>query len=291
MKLQIHYTADPTIIKLEAPKILVKGSYEYSQPQEATLSPLAQELLALPFIKTVFISANFIALQAHPIIEWKDVIEEVTQQIEGYLKAEKPLVIEEEATRKVPITIYLESTPNPMAMKFVANKKLVDKVFEFKNVEEATISPLAQALFQFSYVKEVFFDSHYISITRQPRVLWEEIIMELREFIRTYLMDNKPVIEGVTQEKEVQKKGLPTLDIHSRKIIAILDQYVKPAVASDGGHIQFVSYDKEANLVKVLLQGACSGCPSAKRTLKQGIENILRELMKNETITVEAVNN
>ena len=115
--------------------------------------------------------------------------------------------------------------------------------------------------------------------------------MELREFIRTYLMDNKAVIEGVTQEKEVQKKGLPTLDIHSRKIIAILDQYVKPAVASDGGHIQFVSYDKEANLVKVLLQGACSGCPSAKRTLKQGIENILRELMKNETITVEAVNN
>ena len=259
MKLQIHYTADPTIIKLEAPKILVKGSYEYSQPQEATLSPLAQELLALPFIKTVFISANFIALQAHPIIEWKDVIEEVTQQIEDYLKAEKPLVIEEEATRKVPITIYVESTPNPMAMKFVANKKLVD--------------------------------SHYISITRQPRVLWEEIIMELREFIRTYLMDNKAVIEGVTQEKEVQKKGLPTLDIHSRKIIAILDQYVKPAVASDGGHIQFISYDKEANLVKVLLQGACSGCPSAKRTLKQGIENILRELMKNETITVEAVNN
>ena len=226
MKLQIHYTADPTIIKLEAPKILVKGSYEYSQPQEATLSPLAQELLALPFIKTVFISANFIALQAHPIIEWKDVIEEVTQQIEDYLKAEKPLVIEEEATRKVPITIYVESTPNPMAMKFVANKKLVDKVFEFKNVEEATVSPLAQALFQFPYVKEVFFDSHYISITRQPRVLWEEIIMELREFIRTYLMDNKSVIEGVTQEKEVQKKGLPTLDIHSRKIIAILDQYV-----------------------------------------------------------------
>ena len=132
MKLQIHYTADPTIIKLEAPKILVKGSYEYSQPQEATLSPLAQELLALPLIKTVFISANFIALQAHPIIEWKDVIEEVTQQIEDYLKAEKPLVIEEEATRKVPITIYVESTPNPMAMKFVANKKLVDKVFEFK---------------------------------------------------------------------------------------------------------------------------------------------------------------
>ena len=105
MKLQIHYTADPTIIKLEAPKILVKGSYEYSQHQEATLSPLAQELLALPFIKTVFISANFIALQAHPIIEWKDVIKEVTQQIEDYLKAEKPLVIEEEATRKVPITI------------------------------------------------------------------------------------------------------------------------------------------------------------------------------------------
>ena len=177
-----------------------------------------------------------------------------------------------------------------MAMKFVANKKLVSRVYEYKSAEEATDSPLATELFKFPYIKEVFFDSNYISIIRQPKILWEDIMMELREFLRLYLMEGKQVVKVSVTEQD-RPKGLPSLnDVYSRKIIAILDQYVKPAVSSDGGNIQFVSYDKQTQVVKVLLQGACNGCPSSKRTLKQGIETILREMMKNEQITVEAVN-
>ncbi|EGD34832.1 NifU family protein [Capnocytophaga sp. oral taxon 338] len=295
MRLDIQRTTNPAIIKLEAPVILVKGSYQFTTEEQAENSPLAKELLAIPFIKTVFISANFIALEALPIVEWDDVAQEVALQVEAYLRRGAPILIDnipEEAVplRKIPVTIYVESTPNPMAMKFVANKKLVSRVYEYKSAQEAAESPLAAALFKFPYVKEVFFDSNYISVIRQPKILWEEVMMELREFIRQYLMAGKPVVRVIVEDGD-RPKGLPTLnDIYSRKIIAILDQYIKPAVSSDGGNIQFVSYDKESQVVKVLMQGACNGCPSSKLTLKQGIEAILREKMKNERIVVEAIN-
>ena len=297
MKLQIQYTANPAIIKLEAPEVLVKGNYQYERSEPVDNSPLAQELLQLPFVKTVYFSANFIALEALPIVKWEEVAQEVCQEVEAYLATGRPIIGEasapEEApvpAKRIPITIYVESTPNPMAMKFVANKKLVSRVYEYKSAEEASDSPLATELFKFPYIKEVFFDSNYISIIRQPKVLWEDIMMELREFLRLYLMEGKQVVKVSVTEQD-RPKGLPSInDVYSRKIIAILDQYVKPAVSSDGGNIQFVSYDKQTQIVKVLLQGACNGCPSSKRTLKQGIETILREMMKNEQITVEAVN-
>lgn len=297
MKLQIQYTANPAIIKLEAPEVLVKGNYQYERSEPVDNSPLAQELLRLPFVKTVYFSANFIALEALPIVKWEEVAQEVCQEVEAYLAAGRPIIGEasvlEEApapAKRIPITIYVESTPNPMAMKFVANKKLVSRVYEYKSAEEASDSPLATELFKFPYIKEVFFDSNYISIIRQPKILWEDIMMELREFLRLYLMEGKQVVKVSVTEQD-RPKGLPSInDVYSRKIIAILDQYVKPAVSSDGGNIQFVSYDKQTQIVKVLLQGACNGCPSSKRTLKQGIETILREMMKNEQITVEAVN-
>lgn len=297
MKLQIQYTANPAIIKLEAPEVLVKGNYQYERSEPVDNSPLAQELLQLPFVKTVYFSANFIALEALPIVKWEEVAQEVCQEVEAYLASGRPIIGEasapEEApapAKRIPITIYVESTPNPMAMKFVANKKLVSRVYEYKSAEEASDSPLATELFKFPYIKEVFFDSNYISIIRQPKILWEDIMMELREFLRLYLMEGKQVVKVSVTEQD-RPKGLPSInDVYSRKIIAILDQYVKPAVSSDGGNIQFVSYDKQTQVVKVLLQGACNGCPSSKRTLKQGIETILREMMKNEQITVEAVN-
>ena len=297
MKLQIQYTANPAIIKLEAPEVLVKGNYQYERSEPVDNSPLAQELLQLPFVKTVYFSANFIALEALPIVKWEEVAQEVCQEVEAYLAAGRPIIGEASAleevpapAKRIPITIYVESTPNPMAMKFVANKKLVSRVYEYKSAEEASDSPLATELFKFPYIKEVFFDSNYISIIRQPKILWEDIMMELREFLRLYLMEGKQVVKVSVTEQD-RPKGLPSInDVYSRKIIAILNQYVKPAVSSDGGNIQFVSYDKQTQIVKVLLQGACNGCPSSKRTLKQGIETILREMMKNEQITVEAVN-
>ena len=95
----------------------------------------------------------------------------------------------------------------------------------------------------------------------------------------------------MTQQTEQAKEAhFENLDDISKEIINILEEYVKPAVASDGGNIQFESYDAATKNVKVILQGACSGCPSSTFTLKNGIENMLKEMLKDKIESVEAVN-
>lgn len=285
--LKIHNTNNPAIIKLEFDDFLVQGNYEFQNIDQAKNSPLAQELFYLPFIKTVYISGNFIALERYSIVQWSDVQQEVAEQIQAYISSGKPVVIDnQEDTKKQPITIYAESTPNPSVMKFVCNKRLVDSIYEFQNIDQAKNSPLAMALFHFPYVKEVFLDRNYISVMKYDIAIWEEILMELREFIRDYISSGKEILI----KKEEKVENYSNLDDISQKIIKILEEYVRPAVSADGGNIQFLEYDNQTQQVKVILQGACSGCPSSKITLKNGIENMLREMLQIPTLSVEAFN-
>ncbi len=294
LTISIKATQNPTIIKFEANKFLTKQSYEYKNIDEAKNSPLAQQLFYLPFVKTVFISGNFIAIERYNIVEWPDVQDEVAQQIQAYLNAGKPIVLEETAKKQTPITVYAESTPNPTVMKFVVNKKIVPQVFEFKNIEEAKHSPLAQSLFHFPFVKEVFIDENYLSITKYDIVEWTDVTMELREHIRAFLADGKEVVTEAIYSNQTKTEQLNSSkepqDETSKEIIAILDEYVKPAVASDGGNIMFKSYNQETKTVEVVLQGACSGCPSSTITLKNGIETMLKNMMGNKISEVVAIN-
>ncbi|CEN34632.1 NifU family protein [Capnocytophaga cynodegmi] len=293
--LSIQTTNNPEIIKLEASKALVKGSYEFKNIDEAKNSPLAKQLFYLPFIKTIYISSNFIALKRYPIVEWEDVQEEVAEQVLEYIKSGKELITNDSLEVKNPITVYAESTPNPAVMKFVVNKQLVPEIFEYKNISEAKDAPLVTALFEFLFVKEVFLDNNYISVTKHDVVDWYDVVMELREFIRNYLVQGNAVILSGEIKKRIEKEQkkenkVITTDITSKKIISILDQYIKPAVTLDGGNIEFVSYNDDNHLVEVILQGACSGCPSSTLTLKNGIESILKEQLQNPDIRVVAVN-
>lgn len=287
-------TNNPKIIKLEANHFLVKGNYEYKNIDEAKNSPLAQQLFYLPFVKTVYISSNFVALERFDIVEWDDVKHEVAQQLVEYLNADQPIVIEEESDKKQPITVYAEVTPNPAVMKFVCNKRIVPTMFEFKNIDEAKNSPLAQALFHFPFVKEVFMDENYVSVTKYEVADWEEVNMELREFIRDFLSDGKDAVSAEAIQKTNETKQEATTatnyDDTSQQIIDILEEYVKPAVASDGGNIQFQSYEEESGTVSVILQGACSGCPSSTFTLKNGIETMLKNMMGDKIREVVALN-
>ena len=122
-------TNNPKIIKLETNHFLVKGNYEYKNIDEAKNSPLAQQLFYLPFIKTVYIASNFVALERFDIVEWDDVKDEVAQQLVEYLNAGEPVVNEEEIKKKQPITVYAEVTPNPAVMKFVSNKRIVPTTY------------------------------------------------------------------------------------------------------------------------------------------------------------------
>lgn len=288
-------TSNPSIYKFEFSEFITKENFEFKNIDEAKPSPLAQKLFYLPFVKTVYISGNFIAIERYNIVEWEDVKDEVTQQISDFVNSGEKVISEAEQPKKVPVSIYAESTPNPNVMKFVSNKLLVKNSVEFKNIDEAVSSELAQALFRFPFVKEVFMDENYISITKYNITSWDEIVMEIRSFIKEFIEQGKSVIDEdkyvPTQHQEKQlDHNFDKLDATSQQIINILEEYVKPAVQSDGGNIAFDSYDENEKRVKVILQGACSGCPSSTFTLKSGIENMLKDMLQDNDIKVEAIN-
>jgi len=221
--------------------------------------------------------------------------EEVAEQIKNYLNSGQAAITQESTDKKIPITIYAESTPNPAVLKFVANKKLVTAGHEFKNIDDAKEAPLAQELFHFPFVKEVYIDENYISISKYDMADWNDITLEIREFLRNYLEQGKEILSSnaTISKKEAEKQAdldFENLDDVSKDIVNIIEEYIKPAVASDGGNILFDSYDPESKGVKVILQGACSGCPSSTFTLKNGIENMLKEMLKDKVAYVEAVN-
>ena len=297
MKIAIKKTQNPTILKFEFPDFITQNeNFEYKNIDEAKNSPLAQQLFYLPFVKTVYISGNFIAIEKYNIVEWADVQDAVAEQIENFIKDGGLIVLpNQNSTKKQPITVYGETTPNPASLKFVVNKGLTKTAVEFKNSDEAKSSPLAQELFKFHFVKELFITENYISVTKYDSISWDEITLELRTFIKQFIenggivLDENEIVNNVKQEKQ-QIKNFDKLDTTSQQIINILEEYVKPAVAADGGNILFDSYDKIEKRVKVVLQGSCNGCPSSTFTLKNGIENMLKDMLNDKDIIVEAIN-
>ena len=283
---KVERTQNKFINKFEINKFITNHlSFEYNNIDDAKNSQLAQELFYLPFVKKVYITPSFISIERFNIVEWEDVEEEVKNLIENYLNSEKEVISEVKKEKNNPISIYTESTPNPSVLKFVSNKLIADGSFEFNNIDEAQEMEFAKKLFEFSYVKSIYISKNFVSITKYDLKNWDEVTLELRNFIKNYLEIN----EINFKRKEVETEEID-LDETSKKIISILDEYIKPAVSSDGGNILFDSYDKDKKLVKVILQGACSGCPSSTVTLKNGIENMLKEMLSDKVNSVEAIN-
>jgi len=193
---------------------------------------------------------------------------------------------------QVPVTLYAEMTPNPNTMKFVANKYLLitGESAEFLSQKEAkNYSPLAEALFNFPFIKGVFMAANFITVTKDDSISWDFITMELREFIRDFIADGKEIITQMPQRREhVQEEqvhdsgnGLSskgkTFEPNEidDTIRGLLDEYIRPAVENDGGAIDFKGFDD--GVVYVILKGSCAGCPSSTATLKFGIENLLKQ--------------
>lgn len=296
MSLHVEETNNASIIKFVSSNILINGgSYEFNNIDEAKNSPLAQQLFYLPFVKKVYVTANFIAIQRYDIVEWSDVQEEVKEQIATYLESGNKVVNEVSESKKEPIEVYAEVTPNPSVMKFGTNKSLTTTDVEYKNIDEASASsPLAASLFNFPFVKEVFISDNYVSISKYDMVEWNDVYPELRTFIRNYLQENKTIIKELPKKDTHTSQEIETpaevLEGTPGKIVDILNEYIKPAVASDGGNIAFKSYNEDSKVVSVILQGACSGCPSSTATLKNGIETMLKEMLPNQISEVVAIN-
>ena len=262
---------------------------EFNKIEETLEFPLIQQIFYLPFIKKVTLNKHSVYIEKLNILKWEDVQEELCSQLEEFLN-KGGLVSKNEIKKVSPVTVYAESTPNPNAMKFVVNKKIVDNVFEFKSVDETNDSPLAKSLFGFDFVKEVFFDFNFVSLIQNPGNNWDDNVMDVREFIRSFIQDNNTLVFEDRIKNNIKTKSSVEFDDISKEIIKIIDENIKPAVASDGGNILFESYDTNTQKVNVVLQGACSGCPSSTVTLKSGIETMLKDMLPGKISEVNAVN-
>ena len=184
------------------------------------------------------------------------------------------------------VTIYTESNPNPNSMKFVANFMLVEegKSYDFPDRNSATEAPLAFNLFEnFSFVDRVFYMNNFVTVTKSDQVEWDEARLLISNYIKYHLEQDEPLLES---SRKVEEKPATSEDGEIvTKIKDVLEEYIKPAVEMDGGAITFDSYDN--GVVKVLLQGSCSGCPSSTITLKAGIESLLKRAIP-EVQSVEA---
>lgn len=191
-----------------------------------------------------------------------------------------------QTTQRGPVTLYLEANPNPNSMKFVANYMLVaeGESYDFPDEASAANAPVAQELFQLDYVKRVFYMSNFITVTKAEDKEWIEVKDELKTLIKQLLDSDTALLTQTSVDASIKADSGSETDME-KSIKAILDEYVRPAVEQDGGAISFHSYNE--GVVKVLLQGSCSGCPSSTITLKAGIENLLKRMIP-EIKAVEA---
>jgi Fe-S cluster biogenesis protein NfuA len=182
-----------------------------------------------------------------------------------------------ETNGQMTITIYMEANPNPNSLKFVVNKMLFEegKNYDFPDKASAKDAPLALELFDFDFVQRVFYMNNFVTVTKKEDIDWIEIQNDIKEKIRSFVQSGQPLL---TKEPEVLPvEEVPQDSDTVSKIKTVLEEYIKPAVEMDGGAIQFDSFDE--GVLKVNLQGSCSGCPSSTVTLKAGIETLLKKMV------------
>lgn len=280
---------DVNFMILRIKEKLISKTIFFKNVDDAKEYPIVQQLFYLPFVKSVELSENVLRVERFPIVEWVDVQDEVCQQLENYMKLGG--LIKKKVGQNV-ITVYAESTPNPSVMKFVANKKLVSHDMEFFKNGNLKEAPLAERLFNYVFINEIYISENFVSITIDKAKNWQDVVQEIRNYIRNYLIQNNPIVTNEYSKFNIFKDDLKEekLSAIEKEIIKILNEYVKPAVAGDGGNIVFKSFDEKEKRLDVVLQGACSGCPSSTNTLKNGIETMMKEMLPGKVEKVNAIN-
>jgi Fe-S cluster biogenesis protein NfuA len=186
------------------------------------------------------------------------------------------------------INVNFEPTPNPQSMKFNISKVICTETYNFKNIQEAERSPLAKKLFGFPWAESIYLGENFLTVTKQDWVDWDIIATPLANLIQEHIESDEPIIVELTQRPAVQDQKIfeETDSPAVQAIKSIIHHEIKPAVAMDGGDIEFARY--EDNIVYIHMLGACSGCPSSTMTLKQGVEVRIKEAVP-EVIEVVAL--
>lgn len=286
----IEPTENKKVMKFVTDYTLIPGSVELDRDSDLSEIPMAQEIFKFPFVEKIFITSNFIAIAKQDSVEWEHVIEGLKNIIEDELLANPRIYIQK---KRELYEVYSEMTPNPNVMKFVSNRIIMEGFVEVKTKESAIVVPLAEALYnEFAFIKEVFISDNFVAVTKDETVQWHEVMVAVRALISDFLQSGKTVSNAQPQSHEKPVENILQRDYSEteQKISDILNEYVAPAVENDGGKISLIEYNAESKTAKMLLQGACSGCPSSTATLKGGIENILKQFVPELVEHVEAVN-
>lgn len=171
-------------------------------------------------------------------------------------------------------------TPNPQAYKFSWGEKITDTSMEYPDSQAAQASPLASKIFGFPWAQSVFIGTDFITVEKQDWVTWEVLAAPLAHLIEEHLALGEPII--LSQQADVV--GGETSELVDR-IKWVLENEIRPAVAVDGGDVQFLSYQQ--GYLKIAMKGACAGCPSSQITLKEGIEAHLKDIFP-EIVSVDS---
>lgn len=180
------------------------------------------------------------------------------------------------------INVYTEANPNPSSLKFVINYMLTPEgaSFDFPDIQTSQSSPLALSLFEnFDSVERVFVMNNFITVTKKAEFEWENIARSIKLHIQEYLELDKPIFSKELLQSDSNLAISENDSEIVKKIKSVLEEYIRPAVESDGGAINFHSFEENLGRVMVTLQGSCSGCPSSTITLKAGIENLLKRMI------------
>lgn len=292
MRVYIDKTPNPNIFKFVCDRPITDGAHEFTIHSQPVNSPVAKDLLQFPFITKVYITANFVAVEKNDTIEWEMAVNVIKEIVNKHLDAGTLLIEKVKPKEESAESLYIEMTPNPDVMKFTANRTLYNGIAEARNKDEAQEIPLALALFEFDFVKEVFITDHYVSITKSSESDWNDIAVKIRDFIIDYLNSGKEIISSTYKNNANTAVGNENREFSEleNQIKEILAEYVIPAVAGDGGNIELIGFEENTKTARMLLQGACSGCPSSTLTLKQGIETLLKDMLPGQVEYVEAIN-
>lgn len=198
-----------------------------------------------------------------------------------------------ESIAKSPVMLYTEETPNPESLKYVTNRLLYRGIAEFKEKDMAAEwSPMANTLMELPYVRSVYFNNNYVTVTKEFNYEWTDVMLKLKEFIKNFLENGGEVVkEGFAEHAEQIAAASNAVQFTgeggeiAKKVKDLIDMYVKPAVEGDGGNIEFKAF--ENGKVYVTMQGSCSGCPSSSVTLKAGIEGMLKRMVPEVTEVVQ----
>eukprot|EP00249_Psilotum_nudum_P001247 c13619_g1_i1 orf=388-1194(-) len=185
--------------------------------------------------------------------------------------------------------IQTQSTPNPMSLMFYPGKPVMDVgSADFPNARTAMTSPLAKALFQIDGINRVFFGSDFVTVTKAEETSWDFLKPEIFAAIMDFFASGRPLFD----RSQAEAPSDTAIQEDDNEIVAmvkeLLETRIRPAVQDDGGDIEYHGFDAETGIVKLKMQGSCSGCPSSSVTLKSGIENMLRHYIP-EVLGVEEV--